>query len=86
MEDCRLKPLIGSRSACRRWLQRTTLVSALALGMGGCVYQPPPAPAYAYAPGYYYYYPGYYYPYPYYYGPPVYGSFSFFFGGHGRWH
>lgn len=80
MEDRQLSLLVGRP----RSLQRLAAAGVLMFALGGCVYEPAPAPAYAYAPGYYY--PGYYYPYPYYYGPPVYGNFSFFFGGHGRWH
>jgi hypothetical protein len=60
-----------------------------ALGLGGCVYPPPAAVAYAppvdysYAIPAYYYAPYYYSPsyYPAYY-PPVFGSVGFFFGGH----
>jgi hypothetical protein len=78
-------------------LTRAMMLVALALGISGCVYAPPPAgyayaPApesYAYAPSYYapgYYAPSYYYGAPgYYYPPPVFGSATFFFGGgHGH--
>jgi hypothetical protein len=52
-----------------RWAAAAALIAIL----GGCVYAPPPAPAYGYAPpGYGYAAPGYAYaPGPYYYGPPV---------------
>lgn len=66
---------------------KVTMALATAILLAGCVYEPPPPPAYPYyAPGYYatpgYYYPGYYGGYPAYYGPPVYGG-VFFRGG--RW-
>jgi len=61
---------------------------ALGLGLGGCVYAPPP-PAAGYAYGadaydYPYYYSPYYYPPAYY--SPIYGSVAFVFGGHRHFH
>ena len=44
-------------------LYRVALAAAVAVGLGGCYYAPPPPPGYAYAPGYSYapaYYPAYY--------------------------
>jgi hypothetical protein len=74
-------------------------LAALALGLGGCIYAPPPPPlayatpsgGYAYDPTPAYYAPPYYYGYPYYYPapayyPPVVGSVGFFFGGGGHHH
>ena len=67
----------------------------LGLGLGGCIYAPPPvayAPpsdSYAYAPAPSYYDPYYGYS-PYYYAPayypPAFGSVGFFFGGGGHHH
>ncbi len=86
------------RAKTGRTRLRLIPLSALLLGLGGCVYAPPPPVAYAspsgsyaYAPAYYYppyyAYSPYYYPAPAYY-PPVYGSVGFFFfgGGGGRHH
>jgi hypothetical protein len=77
----------------RQWM----VPAALALGLAGCVYAPPPVAygtpsgTYAYAPAPAYYYPPYYAYSPYYYPapayyPPVYGSVGFFFGGGGHRH
>jgi hypothetical protein len=67
---------------------RLAVLGLAGASLAGCVVydQPPPAPAYSYAPppAYAYPAPSYYaYP-PAYYGPPVYGSFGlgFSFGGH----
>jgi hypothetical protein len=73
----------GKRQGPMRWARRAAVLAALALGLGGCVYAPPPAAGYAYGPGYAYAPPPAYY-YPYYYPAPVFGSLSFGFRGHFR--
>ena len=68
------------RIRTRFWLGATALL--LASTLGGCVYAPPPPPAYGYADPYYGY-PAYYGPA--YYGPAYYGP-SVFVGGRFRVH
>jgi hypothetical protein len=64
---------------------RMATLAGLGLALAGCVYAPPPAPGYGYAPGYYAAAPApAYYPAPYYYPAPVVGSVSFGFRGHFR--
>lgn len=60
---------------------RGAMIALAMAALAGCVYAPPPGPAYGYG-----YAPGYYYaPAPYYYGPPVALDFGFGFGGHRHW-